>query len=83
MVGLDPYLDMVPHVEALRCLHLHAAAGQVQAHCRDHLAFVQKADLGVDAHADEIAFLAMAGGRVGHAASFPSGCAGRLSYNSR
>jgi hypothetical protein len=45
----------VAHLEALWRLHLHAAAGQVQADGGNYLALMQQADLGVDAHADEIA----------------------------
>ncbi|MNN65891.1 hypothetical protein D3C81_1814320 [compost metagenome] len=83
MIGIDPHLKRLPYLKTLRRLHLHAPAGQVQTHRRDHLAFVQQAHLGIDTHADEIAFFGVVGGRLGHAASFPLGCTGRLSYNSR
>ncbi|MNE87076.1 hypothetical protein D3C80_1842300 [compost metagenome] len=70
VVGVDPYLQGVAYLEALRCAHLHAATGQVQTYRCDHLAGMQQADFGVDAHANEVAFLTVVGGRVWHAASF-------------
>src|SRR5690606_22027376 len=59
VLGGDVYLQLVPHGQLALGFDLHAGAGEIEALSPDFPSCMMQGDLGFQAHADEVSFLAV------------------------